>query len=286
MTADRATVATTRFEKRMRLWIGDANARTGGEIPSSSVAHTWRASLAWANGRVLYTAAANGSVSIASIAPDATALADTVVEGGDMAVSSDGKTLVFISTAHYVGGEIWRSDIDGSRRALVTPGQALQPALSKDGEKVFFVSGRTGQLQSLWSVPTRGGTPVELAHRLAVRPAVSPDGTQLAFGSVDDQNRNTLVVCDIPACTNQRTTATNAFYGRWLPGGGAIGFVDAQTEQNVFVQPLNGGSPSQLTHFSEWKIEDFGWSVDARRLAILRSATTSDVVLFRGLGGT
>jgi len=284
LTADGRTLAASRFAERTRLWVGDTNGRDITEVPTSSASHLWRSMLAWANGRVLHTAAANGTVAVISVAPDATGRAETIVEGTDMAVSRDGKTLVFISaTSNVAGGEIWKSDIDGSHRVRVASGQAVQPALSKDGETIFFTSGRNPPLQKLWTVPTRGGEPVELAHRLAVRPAVSPDGTQLAFGTVDDHNRFTLMVCDIPGCVNQRTIGSNARYGRWLPSGAAIAYVDAEEQRNLYVQPLDGSAPTQLTHFTDSRIQDFGWSGDGTRLAILRSETLADVVLFNGL---
>jgi Tol biopolymer transport system component len=51
------------------------------------------------------------------------------------------------------------------------------------------------------------------------------------------------------------------------------------------VQALDGGAPSQLTHFPEdgRPIEDFEWSADGKRLAFSRSRTNWDIVLFRGL---
>ena len=54
---------------------------------------------------------------------------------------------------------------------------------------------------------------------------------------------------------------------------------------NIWVQTLDGGAPSQLTHFPEddRRIEDFEWSPDGKWLAFSRSKTTWDIVLFRGL---
>jgi Tol biopolymer transport system component len=55
-------------------------------------------------------------------------------------------------------------------------------------------------------------------------------------------------------------------------------------EGNVWVQPLGGGAPRQLTRFAENRpIGSFAWSRDGKRLAITRSIATHDIVLFRGL---
>ena len=53
------------------------------------------------------------------------------------------------------------------------------------------------------------------------------------------------------------------------------------TEQNLYLQPLNGSRPTVLTRFADLRMSDFAYSPDGKRLAILRSAITSDIVLFR-----
>ena len=53
---------------------------------------------------------------------------------------------------------------------------------------------------------------------------------------------------------------------------------------NLWIQPLDGKAPRQLTHFTDGRtIADFAWSRDGKRLAIARSTTTNDIVLFKGL---
>ena len=50
------------------------------------------------------------------------------------------------------------------------------------------------------------------------------------------------------------------------------------------VQRLNGPTLQRLTQFSDGrKIDAFAWSRDGRGLAIARSTTTNDIVLFKGL---
>ena len=54
---------------------------------------------------------------------------------------------------------------------------------------------------------------------------------------------------------------------------------------NIWAASLDGQPPRQLTHFADEKnqIVDFKWSRDGKRLAIARSTTTNDIVLFKGL---
>ena len=56
------------------------------------------------------------------------------------------------------------------------------------------------------------------------------------------------------------------------------------TPQNLFVESLDGKPARQLTHFTdERQIADAAWSRDGTRLAIARTTTTADIVLFKGL---
>jgi hypothetical protein len=68
---------------------------------------------------------------------------------------------------------------------------------------------------------------------------------------------------------------------RWTPEG-SIAYVDA-TSSNIWVRPLDDRPPYQLTQFPDRTIVDFASSRDAKRLAIARASTTSDIVLFKGL---
>ena len=47
--------------------------------------------------------------------------------------------------------------------------------------------------------------------------------------------------------------------------------------------PLEGGTPQQLTSFTDGTIAAFARSPDGRRLAILRYTTIEDVVLLQGV---
>jgi hypothetical protein len=52
---------------------------------------------------------------------------------------------------------------------------------------------------------------------------------------------------------------------------------------NIWEQPLAGGKPRQLTHFTSGQIFDFTWSADHTRLFVSHGKVTSDAVLLTGL---
>lgn len=67
---------------------------------------------------------------------------------------------------------------------------------------------------------------------------------------------------------------------RWVPGGWGLAYLDnSGGVSNIWVQPLDADRPFQLTNFKSERIDSFDWSPDGRRLAVVRSTETSDVVL-------
>jgi len=118
-------------------------------------------------------------------------------------------------------------------------------------------------------------------------PHVSPDGTLLVYGTPDPQNRPTVVVCDFPACAARRSLMTPANLAavglKWMPDSRTVAYVDT-TLSNIWGLPIDGKTPYQLTKFTDGRtITDYAWSRDGKRLAISRSVTTNDIVLFKGL---
>ena len=67
-------------------------------------------------------------------------------------------------------------------------------------------------------------------------------------------------------------------------GKGIASVVEEGGAGNLWVQPLDGGSPKQLTFFTSDRIDDFAFSHDGKQLALLRGRTNRDVVLIRDSG--
>jgi len=67
---------------------------------------------------------------------------------------------------------------------------------------------------------------------------------------------------------------------RWSPDGQAVAVVnDAGSRSDIWLQPLSGSPPRQLTNFKAQQILAFDWSRDGRTLAVVQNVETSDVVL-------
>ncbi|HET8677636.1 MAG TPA: hypothetical protein VFO63_17685, partial [Blastocatellia bacterium] len=66
----------------------------------------------------------------------------------------------------------------------------------------------------------------------------------------------------------------------WTVDGRALTYSDEQRGVvNIWSQPIAGGTPKQLTSFTEGQLLFFAWSPDGKELAVTRGSATSDVVL-------
>jgi hypothetical protein len=125
----------------------------------------------------------------------------------------------------------------------------------------------------------------------ATRPVISPDGKYVAYVQQsqlqDDQSRPGFAICNLPVCSSARFLPPNPNGQRikWTPDGSGLLYLNlADRPQNLWIEPLDGTPPRQLTHFTDDRqIADAAFSRDGKRLAIARTTTTRDIVLFKGL---
>jgi Tol biopolymer transport system component len=133
-------------------------------------------------------------------------------------------------------------------------------------------------------VPVDGGTPTQLSDANLSVPVISPDGKLIAC-RYQDEIKNTqkiavipfsggspIKIFDIPIHPRQRI--------RWTRDGSALTYVDIRSGiWNIWLQPLDGSAPRQLTDFRADQIFSYDWSYDGKWLACERGVETNDVVL-------
>jgi Tol biopolymer transport system component len=115
---------------------------------------------------------------------------------------------------------------------------------------------------------------------------VSPDGQWIAYSTFDDQNRPAMAVCDLATCASKRTLPM-AGQVEWTPDSKALAYLEPRFGSDIWIQPIDGGKPRQLTHFpvDGQQIWGAAWAADGKRIAVARAAITNNIVLFRGLRG-
>jgi Tol biopolymer transport system component/predicted Ser/Thr protein kinase len=205
----------------------------------------------------------------------------------DLAVSPDGKRIVFISDKNG-SNQVWIADSSGANaRPLTDRGSSNSPSFTPDGSAVVYVRQDAGQF--IWRVPVTGGEPVALTNVPANRPSVSPDGKWLLCrlrSTVPGVPlwRTALIPLDGKGSTRYFEAPR---YGappmlQWHPDGRSILYVDMKNNvSNIWQQDLDGGAPRQLTNLDSGDVFSYAIARDGKRLAIARGEWTRDAVLVR-----
>jgi len=283
LSADADSFVTTRPDSRVGIWVGDSGA-DGRDVVSPSPylsAATDYATVAWDSRGVLFTHTMNGRFEIFRINPDGGS-PEAVAAGRDMAASAEGTVIFRSVTGEDLG--LWKVDGSGRQPVQLFKGSVNYPSITPDGKVAVFSSSISG-VQTVWQTPLAGGEAAKVTEgpvSIAGFSDVSPDGRSIVL-----QSGRQWTTCEFPVCRTAKPFAeARGRRPRWMPDGGGVAFIDGATGRNLFVQPLDGSPPRQLTQFTDGAtIGDFAWSPDGKRLAISRATYSSDIVLFRGLKG-
>ena len=207
------------------------------------------------------------------------------------AVSPDGNWIVFHSNRSG-NWNIWRMGANGAGPTPLTADKhdSNWPRFTPDGRYVVYHhTGGAGW--NLWQVPLAGGTPIQLTTAPSIHPAVSPKDGRIACWYSEDFAKPSWKLAVLPASGGAPSryyelppTAVADSAIQWTPAGDGITFLDARNgAYNLWVQPVEGGSPRQLTTFSSGQIYSFDWARDGR-LIYSRGISSSDVVLIQDVG--
>jgi eukaryotic-like serine/threonine-protein kinase len=200
-------------------------------------------------------------------------------------VSSDGRYIVYVSNQKGAYN-IWRLDRNGSRMQLTTGRGEYAPSLTPDGKWVFYWSDASGQ-RLVWKVPIDGGTPEPFTNVPSWKPVVSPKGDYVACYYLDKKtSRYKAAVIPILGGQPIKQFDLPDSIIQWRPDGKALSYFNVRGgTSNIWVQPLDGGRPKQLTKFEASsvlaQIRFFDWSWDGRQIAVLRASQRRSMVLRR-----
>ena len=145
--------------------------------------------------------------------------------------------------------------------------------------------GETG----FWRVSTDGGAPERVTAKLYSGPEVSPDGQWLAYTFVDNAAGRRARFAIAPANGVEGEPSKVFDYAvpsaaglEWTPDGSGLSYAAASAGVGqIWVQPVAGGAPKQITAFRNSTINSFRWSPDGKQIVLSRGNTSSDAVLIR-----
>jgi Tol biopolymer transport system component len=290
LTADSKTLVTVQADKSAQLWVivagadaGKAKQITNGKYDGDTLAWT-------VDGKIFYTAPSGQQSDIWSINSDGTAskqlTSDSFTEGLGC-VSPDGRYAVF-SSNRSGNFNIWKMDLASGEQTQLTEGAEVdsQASCTPDGQWVLFKSLRQGK-STFWKVPLSGGTPEQLSDKSAAWAAISPDGKLVALRYFEEQG-NVNKIALVPFAGGEPTKILEVSTGfrdiglGWNPDGRAIIYVATRDNaDNIWTMPIDGGTPKQLTNFTNGLIFGFQPSRDAKQIALSRGSQTDDVILLR-----
>jgi Tol biopolymer transport system component len=182
---------------------------------------------------------------------------------------------------------LWVSATDGTGLRQLTTGKFEdQGACSPDGKWVFYIGGND---RTYMKVPVSGGKPEPWVSPAAEGRAgfdVTRDGKMAVLGTYDFKLRrpNIALFSLQPGQLIRNFDYDPRHVGalRFSPDG--KGFVYPIREKgvdNLYLQPLDGGTGRQLTNFTSLKIYSYQWSPDGKKLALVRGDSPSDLVLIK-----
>ena len=132
---------------------------------------------------------------------------------------------------------------------------------------------------------------MDLARGNVANPTISPDGSLVAYIRVDGQGANAkskFVVQKLGGGSpiQEILASGDNINLSWTPDGHALSYLHTiGSARHLYMQPLSGGAPVQLTHFETEPslITDYAWSRNSKKIAITRGRYNStDVVIFSG----
>ena len=190
---------------------------------------------------------------------------------------------------------LWRLNAASGELKQLTFGKDEETSsCTPDGKWVLYGGLKPNGVPGIFKISIEGGEPVELASGSQSTPAVSPDGKLIAYQLTDGQGasaKSKIVVqrLESGAVIKVIEIAWTLDWQElgWSPDGRALTYVHDTTgsSQNLYMQPLDGGAPVQLTHFDSEPamLRAYAWSRDGKKLALTRARyNDSDVVMFSG----
>jgi Tol biopolymer transport system component len=253
------------------IWVSNADGSNPRQITSGE---SLSSGLDWVGNRIV---AGDSRAQWFGINPDGGARSQLFLDREirfQLNACPDSKHLVY-SMLHNGAFELWRSDADGSNQVRLQVHSLGGSSCAPDSRTALFWDGDAVQ-----SVSLDGGTPERSHLSLA---GFSPDGKLILEGSTDETtflSKWKVVRVGGGAPLYSFDAPFGMRSQRFTPDGKAVAYLlTRDLATNIWEQPVAGGNPVQLTHFSSGEIFAFGWSKDGKQLAISRGQRKTDVVM-------
>ncbi|MCB9383169.1 MAG: CehA/McbA family metallohydrolase [Bryobacterales bacterium] len=229
--------------------------------------------------------------------------------------SPDGSKIVYTADEDYEAINLRMLDLKtGESHALTQGSQVnLDPVFAPDGKRLLYVSTQPDGWYNLYAMPLDAagnpGQPLKLtadhsyhnarlyfgAEDLHIQPTISPSGDEMILVSNRDISLGSGGVWRAPVEPNAMDKAKlilpeETLYRtrpQWSPDGKRILYSSHRGTQfdNLYVLPVNGGEPYQLT-FGDWDHFEPSWSPDGEWIVyVANEHGLSELRLLETFGG-
>ncbi len=185
----------------------------------------------------------------------------------DFKFSPDGKWLAY-SLAKDDERHLWIKQVEGGEPKQITVGKVEDgsPIWSPDGQELAFASLRGGA-PGIWTIPYQGGTPKLLGQFEFDLNLTSWSRNRQ---TIYFQAENNLHKFDLT--TKQSSTLTHfseAYLFSMSPDEKQIAYVGRGNGLHIFVMPLDGGEPRQISQGRGISAGDIAWFPDGKRISYM-----------------
>lgn len=297
LTSDSTALVSNQTQTISGIWTApNDDANSAKQILSNKYdgyGYGYYSRFSWTpSGQIIYTSLTHGTPSIWMMTGQGTGNKQLTPDSSSNnfpSVTSDARYVIFLSDRTGFTN-VWRMDADGNNEKQLTKGEDdTWPWCSPDGQWVVYHSLAAG-MRTLRRVSINGGDSEQLTDYSAVCPVVSPDGRWISsyyrskakapwrLAIIPFDGGPPVQTFEVP----QNVLLTSLV--RWTPDGLALAYITSRDGiSNIWIQPLDGSPPKQVTDFKSDQIFWFDWSPDGRQLGVSRGAVTSDVVLIKDL---
>ena len=228
--------------------------------------------------------------------------------------SPDGRWIAYTADRGYQSVNLRLLDTLTGESSWLTEGDHvnLDPVWSPDGSALLYVSTAPEGWYHLYSMPITNGVPGEPsrltedhaydnerlyfgASDLHIQPTISPDGSEMILVSNRGIPLGSGALWRAPLQRDAMSVATRILREetlyrtrpQWSPDGARILYSSHRGSQfsNLFVLPVKGGEPYQLT-FGDWDHFEPRWSPDGEWIAYVSNRRgLSELRLLKTFGG-
>ena len=288
LTTDSRLLATAQRIGGSNIWIGSLDGLNDfRQITFNEAEIVGRAGMAFMpDGRIIYASPSSGNMDLWTMQADGSGPKQITSNAGDwngrQVVTRDGGFMVFVSTRTGARA-IWRERPDGSDSIQLTKGAGEDyPDLSPDGQSIYYDDVSQSE-SAIWRISINGGEPEKISGEYeAANPVVSPDGTLLAFVYAERPGKDLwkVAVLELKGRTIIKLFDISAFRRvlHWSADSRSLLYI-AENSPNVWKQPIDGGTPKQMTFFSFEETWNFAVSPDFQKVAVSRGNASAAAVL-------